>query len=214
LGWATAATAASSSRQGRFAGQAARLPPPSHGEGGATDTTFHQARICCIDDDFATCTAVLPVTAGDWIHLWANATSPFWNAKLANSRNWLALEVVETEDIADQPADITAFKPGQPGPGELLLRLPVARRPRLATGLAGSRGSAGVAATAETDFDIRRNGTSIATMRFAAASDTATFIAAAENVLEAGDVLSIVAPATPDATLADVGSTLAGALVV
>ena len=95
----------------------------------------------------------------------------------------------------------------------MLLCLPVAGRTRLAVDLAGSRGSAGTAATAETDFDIRRNGTSIATMRFAAAADTATFIAASETVLEPGDVLSVVAPATPDATLADVGLTIAGTLV-
>jgi hypothetical protein len=70
----------------------------------------------------------------------------------------------------------------------------------------------GVAATAETDFDVQRNGVSFATMRFAAAADTAAFVAAAETVLEPGDVLSVVAPGTPDATLADVGLALAGAL--
>lgn len=40
-------------------------------------------------------------------------------------------------------------------------------------------------------------------MRFAAA-ETALFIAAVETVLEPGDVLSVVAPATIDATLADI----------
>ena len=153
---------------------------------------------------------MLPVVAGDWFQLRVNFSNVAWNSILANSRSWFALEVVETEDAADPPADITAFKPGQPGANELLLRVPIARRTRLAVDLAGSQGSAGVAATAETDFDIRRNGASFATMRFAAAADTAAFIAVAETVLEPGDVLSVVAPATPDAALADVGFTLAG----
>ncbi len=123
--------------------------------------------------------------------------------------NW-----TNAEDAADPPADVSAFKPGQPGANELLLRLPIDRRTGLLVDLAGSRGSAGVAATAETDFYIQRNGTSFATMRFAPAADTATFIAATETVLEPGDVLSVVAPATADATLADVGSTPAGTLVI
>jgi hypothetical protein len=51
-------------------------------------------------------------------------------------------------------------------------------------------------------------------MRFAAAADTASFMAAVETVLEPVDGLSVVAPAPPDATLVDLGLTLAGTLVV
>ncbi len=42
-----------------------------------------------------------------------------------------------------------------------------------------------------------------------ALSEVSTFLAATETVLEPGDMLSVVAPATPDATLAEVGFTLA-----
>ena len=112
------------------------------------------------------------------------------------------------------PAVVMNHKPGQPAAGELLLRVPVARRTLLKIDLAGSQGVAGTAATAQTDFDIQRNGTSIATMRFAAGGTTATLIAASETVLEPGDVLSVVAPTTPDTTLADIGFTLTGTLVL
>ena len=73
---------------------------------------------------------------------------------------------------------------------------------------------AGIAATAQTDFDVQRNGLSIGTVRFPAGSATATFIAASAVTCEPGDRLTVIAPATPDATLADIAVTLAGALVV
>lgn len=154
--------------------------------------------------------AVLPVAAGDWFDLAVYIGTAGELRSL--ERTWFALEVVETADAADPPADHSAFKPGQPGASEALLRVPVARRTRFAAGLAGSHGGAGTAATNQTDFDLRRNGVSFGTMRFAASAATAIFVAASETILDPGDVLSVVAPASPDATLADVGFTLAGAL--
>ena len=129
-------------------------------------------------------------------------------------RTWLAIEVVETADAADPPADISGYKAGQPAADEVIVRVPVARRTRLKIDLAGSHASAEAAATAQTDFDIRVDGVSSAAMRFAAASTSGTFIAASETVLEPGQVLSVVAPSTPDATLAGIGFTLAGSLVL
>lgn len=96
----------------------------------------------------------------------------------------------------------------------MIARVPVVRRIRLKIDLAGSHASAETAATASADFDIRVDAVSSATMRFAAAATSATFIAASEAVLEPGQVLSVVAPSTPDATLAGIGFTLAGSLVL
>lgn len=57
------------------------------------------------------------------------------------------------------------------------MRIPIARRIRLKVDLAGSHASAEAAATASADFDILVDGVSSATMRFAAAATSATFIA-------------------------------------
>ena len=156
--------------------------------------------------------AVLPVSAGDWFELAVYVGTAGELRGL--ERTWLAIEVVETADAADPPADISGYKAGQPAADEVIVRVPVARRTRLKIDLAGSHASAEAAATAQTDFDIRVDGVSSAAMRFAAASTSGTFIAASETVLEPGQVLSVVAPSTPDATLAGIGFTLAGSLVL
>ncbi|GIX11749.1 hypothetical protein [Elioraea sp.] len=156
--------------------------------------------------------AVLPVVAGDWFELavFVGASGELRSLE----RTWFALEVVETEGAADPPADFAFAKAGVPAASEMLLRTVVARRRRLKVDLAGSQGMAGVAATAETDLDVQRNGASVGTIRFAASAPTAIFIAASEIVLEPGDLLEVIAPASPDATLADIAVTLAGTLVL
>jgi hypothetical protein len=167
-----------------------------------------------VNNDFATFSAALPVQAGDYVQLRVNFNTANWNSIIAGARTWFALEVVETEDAADPPADVSFAKAGTLDASEVLLRTVIVRRTRLVVDLAGSQGRAGVAATAETDFDVRRNGISIGTIRFAVGSTSAVFIAASETVVEPGDLLEAIAPATADATLADIAVTLAGSLVV
>jgi hypothetical protein len=156
--------------------------------------------------------AVLPVSTGDWFELAVYVGTT--GERRGLERTWLAIRIVETTDAADPPADISGYKAGQPAGDEVLVQVPVARGTRLKADLAGSQGISGVAATAQADVDIQRNGTSITTMRFAAAATNATFIAATETPLEPGHVLSVITPATPDATLADIRFTLARTLVV
>lgn len=111
-----------------------------------------------------------------------------------------------------QPFDATAYYPGVPTASAKVLRVPVARAISFPANFSGSYGVASVAATGSTAFDVQKNGSSIGTITFAAAASTATFTTAggAAQSLAAGDVLAIIAPATPDATLADVGFVLAG----
>ncbi|MGZ5545082.1 MAG: hypothetical protein ACXWIU_10440, partial [Limisphaerales bacterium] len=109
-----------------------------------------------------------------------------------------------------QPFDLTAFYPGVPSASALITRIPVARAVTFAAALSGSVGNARVAATAQTDFDVQKNGASVGTIRFAAAATSATFISASGFTCASGDIISIIAPATADATLADIGIVLAG----
>lgn len=111
---------------------------------------------------------------------------------------------------SSQPYDIGAQIAGAPSASLVLLRYKFPRTVVFPAGLTDSQGTAGTAATAQTDFDIRRNGVSVGTMRFAAAATSATFIAASQQTYNAGDILTLVAPASPDATLAGVSFVLAG----
>lgn len=116
----------------------------------------------------------------------------------------------DTLTIDGTPLDVMGFYPGLPTASAILTRVPIARAVVFPASLAGSYGKASANATAQTDFDVQKNGSSFGTMRFAAAASTATFISASGSTFAAGDVLSVVAPATPDATLANVGFAITG----
>lgn len=106
--------------------------------------------------------------------------------------------------------DIAGYTPGIPTASQIVLRLPMVRTVTFDVNMAGSRGSASVAATASTTYIIAQNGTSIGTMTFAIGGTNATFVAATAVTLAIGDVLSVTGPAIVDATLANVGFILAG----
>lgn len=92
--------------------------------------------------------------------------------------------------------------------GVEIYRLPLTRALRFPTDLVGSRGRSRVPATASTVFTLRKNGTSFGTATFAASASTATFTVT-QTDFAAGDVFSLDAPATPDASLVDTGFTFA-----
>ena len=139
-----------------------------------------------------------------------NSTSSSWDDIQAGNRTWFAVEVVETDVAANPPYDFSWRKEGQPAANEVVFRHALARRVRLEADFAGSVGVAGTAATADADFDVRRNGSSIGTIRYSAASTTSTFIAASVVTLEVGDEVTVVAMASVDASLADLTVTIVG----
>lgn len=78
-------------------------------------------------------------------------------------------------------------------------------------GLPLTRGRALVAPTADTDFTIKKNGSSIGTIRFEAGSPTTIVITfASAQSFAVGDLLQITSPGSADATLADISISLVG----
>ena len=119
---------------------------------------------------------------------------------------------VDTRFITVNPYDLAVFFDGIPGADADILRFVAGRAFFLPAGLANSAAHARVAATASYSLEIRRNGASIGSIDWALGANAATFTFASNVQFSAGDRLAIVAPATPDATLEDVGITLAGTL--
>ncbi|MBV9814716.1 MAG: hypothetical protein JO229_03070, partial [Alphaproteobacteria bacterium] len=105
---------------------------------------------------------------------------------------------------------VTGSFGGKPTANLVLQSYVFAGSATLPAGLAGSRGTAATAATATTTFIIRKNSTNVGTMVFAAAAMAATFTMSSATAFSAGDVLTLVAPAAPDATLANLAWTILG----
>ena len=76
--------------------------------------------------------------------------------------------------------------------------------------LAGSRGHADTAATAEAVCTILKNGAAVGSITVAGASQDAAFALTGGLALVPGDRLELVAPTTQDATLAGLAFTLIG----
>lgn len=106
--------------------------------------------------------------------------------------------------------DVGCYIAGKPTASEKVMRFVTPRVFDLPAAFTGSKGDAATAATAQTDFDVKKGASSIGTIRFSAGAVVATFIAASAVAFAVGDVLSVVAPATPDATLADISITFKG----
>jgi hypothetical protein len=109
-----------------------------------------------------------------------------------------------------KPFDIGVFAPGVGTNNQKLARVALARAVTFPASATLSQAVASAAATGSTTFTLKKNGTSFATVNYAASSAAGIWTQASDAVFAAGDVLEIDGPSTADATLADVGITLAG----
>ena len=159
-------------------------------------------RLFVVDNTAGTNTLSV-ITGSTTIVMVAGEVATFYTDGVANG-----LVLVSNSNAA--PFDIGSFYVGAPTSSFALMRYVFTRAVTFPSGLTGSQGLALVAATAQTDVDIQKNGVSVGTMRWAAAGTVATFIAASPITMAAGDELRLIAPGTADATLADLFFTLAG----
>lgn len=105
--------------------------------------------------------------------------------------------------------DVAFYFPGAPADDAIISRVVIPRACYLPSGGTDSRANAGTAATGSTTLTIRNGSTDIGTIVWSASGTVGAFTVAANRTLAAGDVLSVVAPSSADATLADISITLA-----
>lgn len=110
------------------------------------------------------------------------------------------------------PYDVSIFVVGKPNAADVVARLLAVRAFNLPANLVGSIAKAGVVATTDAVFLIKRNGSQIGYITFAAGATGGVFTFASAVSVAVGDLLTFHTPDTQDATLADMACTLMGNL--
>lgn len=101
--------------------------------------------------------------------------------------------------------DYVATLNGSPTASQVVLSAVSVGVSTLPIGLAGSVVNAFIPAATSTVLTVKVNGVSKGTITFAAGSNYATSSFAAAVVIALADTIEVIAPATPDATLAGIG---------
>jgi hypothetical protein len=110
------------------------------------------------------------------------------------------------------PFDIGVYIPGLPLASAIVFRYNVLRAFTWPINLTGSVFNARVAATATAAFLIKQNGSTIGTLSFAAAATVPTVTFSAAVTFAVNDVITITAPGSVDATLADIAFDFFGSI--
>lgn len=112
--------------------------------------------------------------------------------------------------VGKSPFDLAFYIPVAPTALQVIFFHKFARKVTLPVGLTGSKFESLIAATASTTVKIQKNGTDIGTLVWAAAGTvpTVTFTTATTFDPANNDKLTLVAPGTPDATLAGIAAAM------
>ena len=103
---------------------------------------------------------------------------------------------------ANIPYDIAGAVLGKPLGSAVVMRFIAVRGFTIPAAFAGTRATSATAATASTVLTVLKNGTQFGSLTWAAAGTVATLSSSASTFV-AGDILTVVAPATADATFGD-----------
>jgi hypothetical protein len=143
-------------------------------------------------------------------------TSPTNNQVFtANGNTWVYNSTSNTWVSQNlTPYDFIVSVPGKPTASQIVAQFDIVRSIYFPVSFTNSVCTASTAATASATFNINVNGNLIGNIIFAAGSNTATFttVSTGSTLIASGSVLTIVAPSSPDSTLANVVGTLAGYL--
>lgn len=176
---------------------------------------------------------------GAWVHVTPKAGWRAWIAdtsKYAHFDGSSWVDEVDNEGVPEAPSDgktygrkdgewaevtggnadafeLSAYLSGIPGPSELLFVYAATASFKLPVNLTGSRATSERSATASATFEVRKNGFPAGSITFPAGSSTGTFALEVEVAFAAGDKLTLLAPSTADATLADISISILGSRV-
>lgn len=124
----------------------------------------------------------------------------------------LIIEVAGADTGAGGTYDLSCYFPGNLiDPFQEIYRFPVVRGFRILSNFTGSIGNCRVAPGANIVLTVNKNGTQVGAISIAT-DGTITYSTTTGGVINfaAGDLLEIVGPATPDATIQDFSLTIAG----
>lgn len=122
--------------------------------------------------------------------------------------NWVELQA----PIPVQAYDLATYVNGLPDAGEVVLSFTAVRAFTLPANLVGSAATCTTTSPATAVFAVKKNGAQFNTVTFSAAQTGGVFGSSASTSFAVGDVLTLVAPAVQDTTLANINLALSGSI--
>ena len=125
--------------------------------------------------------------------------------------NWIPGTLTAADLPVLQVYDVSGSALGTPSADQVVLHFVAVRDFDIPANMFGSKAYVQTTASLGTwNFDVRLNGVSFNTLSFAVGNNAGTFGTSSAQAITAGDVITIIAPAPPDATLADLTVSIKG----